>query len=249
MFDKINFFINKEWEIEENKNFIITIFKNKEEIALITFWIYFLWVFYQILKLIWGFTTNPKLWNLMFFSFSNSLNDFLIIFWIAFVFFFLTFLITFLINIFLHFINFSKNKFIAFLLFLLSYGLMLWIYQLSWWSLFNKKYIIIILSIWYIVSIILSGLIIYKKLTKIIIYTFIFLYIIYWFFIMLYSWVKYYWCENIRDNVAEKNCFLLEYKNDKYWFTWNWDIYKLDEFKSFFTSDYFKNKTLSWNTN
>jgi hypothetical protein len=37
-------------------------------------------------------------------------------------------------------------------------------------------------------------------------------------------------------------------KNDKYWFTWEWDVYRLDEFKSFFTYDYFKNQINSWST-
>lgn len=58
---------------------------------------------------------------------------------------------------------------------------------------------------------------------------------------MLYGSGKYYWCEKIRENIWEKDCVLLEYKNDKYWFTWKGDVYKLDEFKSFFTKDYFDN--------
>ncbi|MDD3145293.1 MAG: hypothetical protein PHV23_04250 [Candidatus Gracilibacteria bacterium] len=250
MFDKFNIIFNHEVKKEEKTKFsLIDLFPNTKELAVITFLIYFLGVLYQILKLIGAFTTNPKLGNLMFFSFSNSINDFLIIFGVSFVLFFLTFLITFLINVILHSFNFSKNKFRAFLLFVLSYELILGIYQFSGGDLFNKKYVIIILSIGYIISIVLSGLIIYKKITKVILYIFIGLYILYGFFIMLYSGVKYYGCENIRDNYAEKDCFLLEYKNDKYGFTGKGDIYKLDEFKSFFTSDYFKNQTSSGNTN
>lgn len=42
--------------------------------------------------------------------------------------------------------------------------------------------------------------------------------------------------EYFNDN---SKCIKFNYKNDKYWFSWSWSVYKLDEFKSFYTKDYF----------
>ena len=251
MFDKLNIFINQGVKKEDSsKNLLIDIFSNKNELAILTFSIYFVWVLYQILKLIWWFNTNIKLWNLMFFSFSHSINDFLIIFWISFIFFFLTSIIVFFLNLLFSFANYKNNKFIWYLILILIFFLIFFLNNFFWWYKLDTKTIMFILTPYLLSLWLVAVLLIHKKkLTKKNFYIFLTLFLFYWFLFFLYWWIKYYWCEKIRDNNSEENCFLLDYKNDKYWFTWNWDIYKLDEFKSFFTSDYFKNKTSSQNTN
>ncbi len=248
MFDKLNIFINQGVKKEESsKNFLIEIFSNKYEIAIITFWIYFSGVLYQFLKLTWIFNNKLMIWNLVFFSFSNSINDFLIIFWYSLIIFILTFFIVFLPNLIFNEVLFLRNRSKIFLI------IWFWIVFICIWLLiFNvtNNYSNYYIYIPYFISLVLTIIFFIKNLNfKTYFYSLLLSFYLYWFIIMLISWVKYYWCENIRDNIAEKNCFLLEYKNDKYWFTWNWDIYKLDEFRSFFTSDYFKNQTSSWKTN
>jgi len=247
MFYKFNIFKKrkkKEEKKEKTKNLEILseIFSNKSELAILTFSIYFFWVLYQIFKLIWWFNSQLKLWNLMFFSFSNSINDFLIIFWISLIFFFLTFSVVYIINFIFSFINFNNNKITWYIILFITFWI---IFSLTFYwknNLENINYIIIwipyLLSLW-----IIAVLLIHKmKFTKNLFYIFISLFLLYWFVVNLLWWPKYYWCEKIRNNNSEKDCFLLEYNNDKYWFTWSWDIYKLSEFKSFFTYDYFKNK-------
>jgi hypothetical protein len=183
------------------------------------------------------------IWNLLFFSFSSSINDFLIIFWYSFIIFILTFFVVFLPNLIFNEVLPLRNRSKIFLI------IWFWIVFICIWLLiFNvtNNYSNYYIYIPYFISLVLTIIFFIKNLNfKTYFYSLLLSFYLYWFIIMLISWVKYYWCENTRDNIAEKNCFLLEYKNDKYWFTWNWDIYKLDEFKSFFTSDYFKNKTSS----
>lgn len=239
MFDKY-IFINKIQE-EKNKNFIIDIFSNKYEIAILTFLVYLMGVFYQILKLIWWFTTNIKLWNLMFFSFSSSIDDFLIIFWVSFIFFFLSFLITHIIIKILNLFNSYNNKCLKYLiifLVIIFYGFLLYI---------NNGFVSIKIALYLLIPIILSitisWLLIFNNFNKKFFYIFLWLFLIYGFYLMLYDWIKYYACDKLKCNSEKENCILLEYKNDKYWFTWNWDVYKLDEFKSFFTSDYFNSES------
>lgn len=94
----------------------------------------------------------------------------------------------------------------------------------------------------FLLSVIITCLIIFNLFNKKYFFIFNLLYLFFWFYILQYDWPKYYACEKLKDNTAEENCFIIIYKNDKYWFTWSWDIYKLDEFKSFFTSEYFKIK-------
>jgi len=250
MFDKFNIFYKGKEEIDKKEKSIKSeilseIFSNKSELAILTFSIYLFWVLYQILKLTWWFTTQLKLWNLLFFSFSNSINDFLIIFWFSLICFFLTFFVVFIINFIINFIfsfiNFDNNKIIWYIILFITF----WVIFLIafYWNYNLEKFTYIIIGVPYLFSLILVAILtIHKKeLTKKIFYIFVFLFLIYGFLLNLYWWTKYYWCEKIRDNNSEKDCFLLEYKNDKYWFTWNWDIYKLSEFKSFFTTEYIKN--------
>lgn len=246
MFDKLNIFINNEKE-EKPKSFLLEIFSNKHELAIITFVIYFTGVIYQILKLIWWFTVSPILGNLYFFSFSNSLNDFSIIFWYTLIIFILSFLLVFSPNYLLDKFVYLKNRSKIFIWFWFSiiFLLLLWLMYyvnntiFKWWI-----YIYVILP--YLISIILTIFILTNKwISKNLFYVFSWLFFIYWFVAMLYGSGKYYWCLNVMKN-TDKDCILFEYKNDKYWFTWKWDIYNLDEFKSFYTSDYFKNQSNSW---
>lgn len=248
MFDKINININttKIQEEKNSKNIILDIFQNPHEIAFITFSIYFTGILYQIFKLVWIFNLKFKLWNLLFFSFSHSLSDFSILFWYSLIIFILTFFLVHIINLWLKKINFNNNKIIDILLLFCTFEIIIYSYDKTWLDFTNFLNFFIYFTP-YLFSIILSWIIIYyNKLSRKIFYIFLTLFILYWFFILwIWSW-KYYWCEKIRCNDAKKDCFLLEYKNDKYWFTLNWDIYKLDEFKSFFTKEYFDNKSYSW---
>lgn len=238
MFDKLNIFINSKKKKDIPKNIILEIFSSKYDLAIITFLIYLSWVLYQILKLIWWFTVSPVLWNLYFFSFSNTVNDFLIIFWYTLIIFILTFILILLsgkiINIFKINKTYSNVTYIIWLLVILS---------LIFWFFFYKKYMKIDLLLIIMLPYIFSSIITYyiltkKKISKTLFYLFFWLFFIYWFFSLLYwSW-KYYWCENLIKNEPE-NCILLDYKNDKYWFTWSGDIYKVEEFKSFYTSEYY----------
>jgi hypothetical protein len=248
MFDKLNIFIknNKEKE-KSNNNFLLKLFSNKWELALITFVWYLTWVIYQIFKLTWILNNDFMVWNLVFFSFSSSINDFLIIFWYSFIIFILSFSIIFLPNLFFDKVVFIKNrsKIFQFLWFCIIFtGIWFLIYKETY---NNSNYYIYIP---YIISLVLTVIFFIKKLSlKTYFYSIFFSFYLYWFVIMLISWVKYYWCEKIRCNDANKTCFLLEYKNDKYWFTWQWDIYKLDDFKAFYTYDYIKNNIETWNEN
>lgn len=248
MFDKLNIFINNENKEESPKSFLLEIFSNKHELAIITFVIYFTGVVYQILKLIWWFTVSPVLGNLYFFSFWNTINDFSIIFWYTLIMFIFSFWIIFSSNYILDKFVYLEGKSKIFIWFWFTI-----IFVLVFWLMYNINNTIIkslslfsIVMIPYILSIILSIIILTKKLTsKITFYVFFGLFYIYWFVAILYWSGKYYWCLNVIEN-TDKDCILIDYKNDKYWFTWSWDVYNLDEFKSFYTSDYFKNQSNSW---
>lgn len=248
MFNKTNLFIfNTESKEKESKNFVLDIFSSKYEIAIWTFLIYLSGVLFQIFRLIWWFTTDLKLWNLMFFSFSNSLNDFWIFFWISLIFFLLSFWIVFILNIFLKGFNVKNNTCITVLSLFLSFAIVMSIYYYAngwnFWSILN----VWITSIPYVLSVCLSGFIIYKwVLEKKVFYTFLVLFMLYWFFLLLLDPTRYYGCNQIRCNDEIKNCILFEYKNDKYWFTWDGDIYNLNEFKAFYTSHYFKDNITTW---
>ncbi|MDD3793908.1 MAG: hypothetical protein PHI37_03790 [Candidatus Gracilibacteria bacterium] len=241
MLDNINIFINKEGKIEENKSFIIDIFSNKYELAILTFSIYLVGVLYQILKLIGGFTSNIKLGNLMFFSFSNSVNDFLIIFGVSFIFFFLSFIVTFSLIKILNFLNLNNNKCIKIII--ICFVSIFYIFIMYLNNGFESVKTSIYLLIPIILSIIISGLLIFNNFNKKLFYIFLGLFLIYSFYLMLYDGIKYYACDEFKCNSEKENCVLLEYKNDKYGFTLYGDIYKIDEFKSFFTSDYFTSKS------
>lgn len=248
MFDKLNIFINNEKKEETPTNLLVEIFSSKYEIAIIIFLIYLAWVLYQIFKLIWWFKVSPVLGNLYFFNFWNTINDFLIIFWYTFLMFIFSFLIVFPPNYLLDKFVYLKGKSKIFIWFWFIIGVLI-VYWLMYYintSVMKNLSIISVVMVPYILSMILSILVLNQKwISKTIFYIFFWLFYIYWFLAILYWSGKYYWCFNVMEN-TDKDCILIEYKNDKYWFTWKWDIYNLDEFKSFYTSDYFLNLNGSW---
>lgn len=229
-----------------NLNFLRKFFNNKYEIAILTSWVYLLGVVFQVLKLIWGFTTTPKIGNLMFFSFSNSLNDFCIIFWVSLIFFMLSFTTVGIINFFIKELNTSGSRFIGVLLLLLTFVVVLFVGDRSGWELWDIKKAIFILFPFTLSTIILWYLLFNSILTKRAFYIFLSGFLLYGFFQLLYYSDSYYGCDQLRCNDANKNCILLEYKNDKYGFTWDWDVYKLDAFTSFYTVNYFKDEIKTW---
>lgn len=234
MFDKLNIFINNEKKEEKIKNIFTDIFADKYEI---TFLIYLSWIFYQILKLIWGFKVSPIFWNLYFFSFANTINDFWIIFWYSFILFTVSWLVIIILNYMLHKFNIKDNKKLSYILSIIPLLLVCIAFYQVWTNIFEIKNSLLLIPyiIWTISSFILLK---YKKSLKKQIYISFWLFFFYWFLILLYwSW-KYYWCENINIIDLKKECILFDYKNDKYWFTWSWDIYDINQFKSFYTYDY-----------
>lgn len=248
MFDKLNIFINNEKKEEPSKNLLVEIFSNKYEIAIITFLIYLAWVLYQIFKLIWWFKVSPVLGNLYFFNFWNTINDFLIIFWYTFLMFIFSFLIVFPPNYLLDKFVYlkGKSKIFIWFWFLIAFLIVLWLIYYVDSNIFNNFNNLFIVIVPYFISVILTIFIIIKKwISKSLFYVFFWLFFIYWFFWLLYWSGKYYWCLNVMEN-TDKDCILIDYKNDKYWFTWKGDVYNLNEFKSFYTSDYFKNQSNSW---
>lgn len=230
------------------------ILPNDKDIIYFSIIIYFLWVIYQIFMLTRVFTEDSKMGNLPFFSFTSSINDFLIILWktIINLFYFFMFLFVFLLVINLIIFIFKvitkkDNK-----LFCINDNKYTIIYSLiiSFFALFpfffSAKLTINYISLTtiiipYILCILFVWLLIKKKITKNILYVFIFLSLLPLFFTNLIWPLKYYWCKNLICNDI-KDCVLLVYQNDKYWFTWNWDVYKLEEFKSFYTYHYFKDE-------
>lgn len=216
------------------------------EITMITIFIYLSGVLYQVLKLVWWLTKEPNIWNLIFFSFSSSLNDFGVFFWYSFIIYFLSFTVIFLVSFLLRKVNVKRDKKVSYLFstIILILFIVIYFFAIPW----NKGVTSFTFYITpFILSSILAWLILYKRnVQKSIYYIFLILFIVYWFFMLLYGSSKYYACNQIRCNDAIKNCVLLEYKNDKYGFTGDGDIYNLDEFKAFYTYNYFKDGIKTW---
>lgn len=224
-------------------NFFINIFSNRGGLWIVTFSLYMFWVFYQLFKLLWWFVSELKVWNLLFFSFSNSLNDFLTIFWISFLYFILSFLTIFLffiiVKIFFElffYINFFKKHFLKFKNISILFWVFVFLIFLFFWIEKNEPGFL--KSFYYVIfpPFIFSFLLLcfYKKeRLKIIFYIFSFLFSLFWFFMMIIWAPEYYWCLKTKNYEIEKDCIIITYKNDKYWFWKDGNIYKLDEFKSF----------------
>lgn len=224
---------------KKSKNIFINIFSNKLEITIITFIFYLFWVLYQILKLIWWFFYEPRIENLLFFSFSNSINDFLIILGIAIIFFILSIAISTMIytpiKVCLNFINIKllkryNNQITIF--FSCSVFFLLTFFIVTPKASFFTHFLVFITFFAAIIF-----LTYYKKIIeKRFFYMFFSAFYSIFFFVMLYWSLSYYWCFKVEKNLTKKDCVLLKYKNDKYWFTRNWEIYKLDDFKYFYTN-------------
>ncbi|EKE30153.1 MAG: hypothetical protein ACD_2C00035G0002 [uncultured bacterium (gcode 4)] len=243
---------NQEQKTFELLVLIKSILTNKEKLAVIMIFIYLFGLVYQFMKIVWV-DRKPQFSYLIFFSFSNTINDFLIIVWNIFWYFILTFSLIYITILTISWYKF-KNAFSNKIYWILHSLILLIIISIFSYKNLNLKSFDSVIKIFitvipYLLWVFLSYVIFtWKKWKESTLYLFFLTYFFYWFILLLVWWEKYYACEKLRDNDPIKNCFILTYKNDKYWFTWNWDVYKLDEFKSFFTADYIKNKTQTWGT-
>lgn len=246
---KIFWIFSKKEETKEKNNeqeflpLIKWIIKDKEKIAIIIAVVYLVWVIYQFLKIIIWTNLKPIFSHLIFFSFWNTINDFFIVLLNILIYFILTFGFIYSIIIVCLWFNLKSkykpqtNKIIHIIILIMISSLI--IYQV--YNKESKLTLFLIISLYIIWTYLSYFITAWTKWNELKLNTVIWIYIAYWLYVVAFGWWKYYACDNLKNNTSEKNCVLLIYKNDKYWFTGSWDVYNLENFKSYFTSEYFNN--------
>ena len=208
--------------IDEIKN----VFSNTDNIKKYSLIIFLVWIFYQLFKIL----INSNLASLEFFSYTNTINDFLYIIWfsfsITFLFLFIQMFILFLIEL----TYFKKLKTI--LKIIVPILLFLWFLSYSYakhtnWNEFTIYLIFILLFIMYYYFITFNSYFKKKKDSYIIIIAYHIL-----IFILLVFNPSYI---NACSKIDSNKCIELVYKNDKYGFWKDWHIYNIKDFKVFKT--------------
>lgn len=233
--------VKKVWVIDSILEKLKTnIFKDEKSLKKTFIFMLILWILIQTVSICFHEWWINNLELLQYFSYTNSINDFVIFISLWLIIYILWLLFSYFMIVFFWFISLlNKNiwfKIISIILTLFLYSSFFYsvfinnIYSMSLWSMFMFLSIHIIYC-----SVFISyfNLKVWKDFLYNLLITFIL--IIFLLLTFPYIWISTIWCLEVNPIKNSTSCYEIYYKNDKYAFTTSNKVLKIDEFKSFYT--------------